>query len=122
MMYQLLGYQTGFSAGGRVRQAILERDAQPVADAEPGIHFRDNYSLVVNLSPRESETERCTLADFVDRFGLKLAEDIPIETTTTPVQASMGTELMDSEFWPFIAIGLLGMLVLEGFVANRTTA
>jgi hypothetical protein len=122
MMYQLLGYQTGFLAGGRVRQTVLERDALPATDEEPGIHAHDNYSLVVNVSPRESETDRCAEGDFVSRFGLKLADDVPVETTAAPVQAAMGTELMDSEFWPYLAVGLLGLLVLEGLVANRTTA
>jgi hypothetical protein len=29
---------------------------------------------------------------------------------------------MDSEFWPMIAVGLFGLLVLEGLIANRTAA
>ena len=121
MMYQMLGYQTGLAAGGRVRQAILERDFLPATAEPPGIHVHDNYSLVVNLSPREAESERCTLDDFVARFGLKLADEIEIPSPVVPVQAAMGAELMDSEFWPHIAVGLLGLLVLEGLVANRTT-
>ena len=120
IMYQLLGYQTGWSAGGRVRQTILERDALPATSHEPGIHVEDNYTLLVNVSPRESETERCTLEEFVQRFGLKQADEAELVATAAPVQAALGTELIDSEFWPSIAIGLLGLLVLEGLVANRT--
>lgn len=120
IMYQLLGYQTGWSAGGRVRQTILERDALPATSDEPGVHAHDDHSLVVNVSPRESETDRCTLEEFVQRFGLKLSDEIEIAQTPTPVQAAMGTELIDSEFWPMIAVTLLGLLVLEGLVANRT--
>jgi hypothetical protein len=120
IMYQLLGYQTGWSDGGRVRQTILERDALPATTQAPGIHAENNYTLVVNVSPRESETERCTLEEFVQRFGLKQSEEAEVVTTAAPVQAAMGTELMDSEFWPYIAVGLLGLLVLEGLVANRT--
>lgn len=120
IMYQLLGYQTGWSAGGRVRQTILERDALPATSDEPGIHLRDGHSLVVNVSPRESETDRCTLEELVQRFGLKPSEEIDVATPVAPVQAAMGTELMDSEFWPMIAVTLLGLLVLEGLIANRT--
>lgn len=120
IMYQLLGYQTGWSDGGRVRQTILERDALPATRQQPGIHAQEDHSLVVNFSPRESETERCTLDEFVHRFGLNLATEIDVSAPAAPVQAAMGTELMDSEFWPMIAIGLLGLLVLEGLVANRT--
>ncbi len=36
---------------------------------------RDGYTLVVNQSPREAETERCSLEEFVDRFGLKIADE-----------------------------------------------
>lgn len=120
IMYQLLGYQTGWSAGGRVRQTILERDALPATTEEPGIHAHDDHSLVVNVSPRESETERCTLEEFVQRFGLKVSDEMATAEPVAPVQAAMGTELIDSEFWPMIAVTLLGLLVLEGLVANRT--
>lgn len=121
IMYQLLGYQTGWSAGGRVRQTILERDALPATADEPGVHQYEDHSLVVNVSPRESETDRCTPEEFVHRFGLKPTEEIDVAEPVAPVQAATGTELMDSEFWPMIAMSLFGLLVLEGLVANRTT-
>src|SRR5262249_23058808 len=72
-VYQWLGYQTGLSAGGRVRQAVLEGSANVAEGAPPGVHQRECYTLVVNTSPREAETERCTAEEFLDRFGLKQA-------------------------------------------------
>ena len=43
----------------------------------PACVAKDGYSLVVNTSPREAETDRCTSEEFVNRFGLKLAEQAP---------------------------------------------
>ena len=37
-------------------------------------------------------------------------------------QAAAGTELMDSEIWPWLASLLLAAVVIEGLVANRTAA
>jgi len=122
LVYQLLGYQTGLTAGGRVRQVALEGAAQLAGELAPGIHHREGYTLVVNTSPREAETERCTREDFVSRFGLKLGDESVADNAAPSVQASLGTELIDSEIWPWLAGGLLICLVLEGLVANRTVA
>jgi hypothetical protein len=124
LMYQLLGHPTGYLAGGPVRSSVLEGAVELPADAQPGVLARDGYHLVVNVSPRESEVERCTADEFVNRFGLKLASQAAAPTTAPaqPVQASLGTELMDSEFWPIVALLLLGTLLVEGLVANRTAA
>jgi len=122
LVHQLIGYQTGLTAGGRVRQATLEGTASLAGDAAPGIHEREGYTLVVNTSPREAETERCTKEEFVSRFGLKLRDESPAENSALPALASMGSELIDSEIWPWLAMLLLAGLVLEGSVANRTAA
>jgi hypothetical protein len=122
VMHQLLSYQTGLAAGGPVRQAILERDAQPATDEPPGIHEKKTHSLVVNMSPRESETERCSLDEFVNRFGLRLAESNPGSQPAAAQASVLGTELLESEFWPYAAVVLLGLLVVETLIANRTAA
>lgn len=122
LVYQLIGYQTGLTAGGRVRQAVLEGRVEVAADAEPGVQSHEGYLLVVNTSPREAETERCTSQEFVDRFGLKPGDDVVAKAAPAPMQAAIGTEMIDSEFWPWVAVLLLGMLLLEGLVANRTAA
>jgi len=122
LVYQLIGYETGLTAGGRVRQAVLEGTAQLAGDAAPGVHQREGYTLVVNTSPREAETERCTAEEFTNRFGLKLGDEPAAEDVAPSVKASLGTEMIDSEIWPWLAGALLIGLVLEGLVANRTVA
>ena len=76
------------------------------ADTVPRIEPKDRYTLVVNSSPRESETDRCTAEEFVNRFGLKLAEETQVEVAETPQQTGPGTELMDSEIWHWLAVAL----------------
>lgn len=123
LVYQLLGYQTGLTAGGRVRAAVLEGAVDLPADARPGIVSADGYSLVVNTSPREAETERCTAEEYMNRFGLKEAEEGKTKTTEAAAQrAALGTEMIDSELWPWVAALVLAALIVEALVANRTTA
>jgi hypothetical protein len=135
LAYQLLGHQSGLLAGGRVRQELLERPAESSAGAgaaradsepatAPGVETHERYTLVVGYGPREAETERCSLEEFVNRFGLKPADETVAAAAASTVQAPevVGTELIDSELWPWLAMILLGTLVVEGFVANRTEA
>jgi hypothetical protein len=122
MVYQLLGYETGLTAGGRVRQATLEGTAEGAGDAAPGVHPREGYRLVVNTSPREAETERCSPEEFVSRFGLKLQDEAAIAAAAPVAHASIGAERMGSELWPWLATALLAVVLLEGLVANRTAA
>ena len=123
VMHQLLGYQTGQTAGGRVRHAVLEGATELAADTQPGVLPLDRYWLVVNTSPRESETDRCSPEEFINRFGLHLQTEDPTVAAETPqARAALGTELIDSELWHWFAAFLLGILVLEGLIANRTAA
>jgi hypothetical protein len=87
----------------------------------PGVHAKDGYTLVVNTSPREAETDRATADDFAARFGLHLQDDATAEAQVVqPQRAGSGTELVDSELWPWLAGLLLATLLAEGLVANRT--
>ena len=123
LMYQFLGYHSGLLAGGRVRPEILEGATELPADAVPGVEEQDRHTLVVNSSPRESETDRCTIDEFVDRFGLKLAEETgPQVAAKSEEPTSMEAELRDSEIWHWLAVGLIVGLAVEGLVANRTAA
>ena len=88
----------------------------------PGIHEREGYTLVVNASARESETDRCSPDDFLKRFGLKIDRDDSGTSHESLAKASLGTELIDSELWPWLAGLLLSALVLETIIANRTAA
>jgi len=122
LMYQFLGYQSGLTAGGKVRQEILEGSVDQSTPASPGVHPQEGYTLVVGESPRESETERCTPDEFATRFGLKLSDPAAAVEAPTVEKASVGTELIDSEIWPWLASLLLVAIVIEGLVANRTAA
>ncbi|OYV71579.1 MAG: hypothetical protein B7Z72_06625, partial [Gemmatimonadetes bacterium 21-71-4] len=117
LVYQLLGYQTGLTSGGRVRSAVLEGKTDLPNSATPGIVAGDGYSLVVNTSPRESETERCPADEFVNRFGLKLADEEQAPRPASVVQASLGTEMIESEVWQWVALLVVAALVMESLVA-----
>jgi hypothetical protein len=132
LVYQLLGHQSGLSAGGRVRQEVLETQgviagpgmpprALPTA-LPPGVHAQDGFTLVVNSSPREAETDRATAEEFANRFGLKIANDAAEAEVAQPERVVAGIELIDSELWPWLAGLLLATLLTEGLVANRTAA
>jgi len=76
----------------------------------------------VNTGPRESETDRCTPDDFANRFQLTLHDD-----DTAPLARAMGSlaltaDWRDDEIWHWVVFILLGTLLAEGFVANRTAA
>jgi hypothetical protein len=129
LVYQLLGYQTGLTAGGRVRPIVLEGNATTPpggtalpADAAPGIVAGDGYTLVINGSPRESETERCPAEEFIDRFGLKLAEAGEEPQAAETIEAGLASDMIESEVWHWVALLVLAVLLLESLVANRTAA
>jgi hypothetical protein len=130
LVYQLLGHQSGLSAGGRVRDEILEAQATALLPGQairslptalpPGVHSQEGHTLVVNGGPREAETDRAPPEEFANRFGLKLADEaIPVEAQPSE-RVVAGTELIDNELWPWLAGCLLAVLLAEGLVANRT--
>ena len=86
----------------------------------PGVYERDGFWEVVNASPRESETDRCTEDEFANRFGISLHQSEQPALAGIAVNALNLTELRNDEVWHWVAFGLLGMLFLETFVANRT--
>jgi hypothetical protein len=53
---------------------------------------------------------------------LQLSEDDDMGQPAEVQVAALGSELLDSECWPWLALALLGLLVVEGMVANRTAA
>lgn len=150
-VHQLLGYEVGLTSGGRVRSRLVdeqqrsevratERQSGRAADAltpaaltsealtsaaltstsTPGVDHFPRFAEVINTSPRESETDRCTRQEFEDRFAMKFAE----EDGTTAAQAAVlgNVELRHDELWHWVGCLLLALMLLEGFVGNRTTA
>lgn len=131
VLHQLLGYQVGLAEGGRVRTRLLDvvqsesesgpRD-RPAAPADaPGVVLFHRFAEVTNVSPRESETERCSKRDFEDRFAIRF-QDETREGNHDEFAVQSEADLRRDELWPWVACGLLGVLLVEAFVGNRTTA
>ncbi|MBC7821143.1 MAG: BatA domain-containing protein [Planctomycetaceae bacterium] len=139
-VHQLLGYEVGLTSGGRVRSRLVDaepktavggqrpkvRAAEPrdsdalTSAAIPGVDQFERFAEIINTSPRESDTDRCTRQEFEDRFAVKFVE----EAGTTDSQAAVlgNVELQQDELWHWVGCVLLGVMLLEGFVGNRTTA
>jgi hypothetical protein len=133
-VHQLVGYEVGLTAGGKVRQALVDRvlvdvvatavnpNGVGVSESQadtPGVRQFERYAEVTNVSPRESETERCAQDEFENRFAIKFADE---SQPATALAAVGQVELRHDEFWHWVACALLAVLLLEGFVGNRTTA
>ncbi|MDB5348453.1 MAG: hypothetical protein JWP89_6830 [Schlesneria sp.] len=148
-VHQLLGYEVGLTAGGRVRMRLVDvesrspnpadeeqngpipsseasfsttakSDALPRAALRPGVEQSERYAEVINTSPRESDTDRCTVKEFEERFAIKVVEGNG--TSVIEAKGPGNVELRQDEFWHWVAYALLAVLLLEGFVGNRTTA
>ncbi|MBS0205635.1 MAG: BatA domain-containing protein [Planctomycetes bacterium] len=137
LVHQLLGYEVGLTQGGRVRTRII--DSNPTSSVEagqvrmppseqrqsvsvpfvPGVYQLPHYSEVVNTSPRESDVDRCSREEFENRFAMRFVDESGV--ATTPGVATHA-EFHRDEIWHWVACALLAVLLLEGFVGNRTTA
>ncbi|MEX0585481.1 MAG: BatA domain-containing protein [Pirellulales bacterium] len=124
LVHQMVAYVSSLADGGPIREVLL--DATGAADGQiaPGVYERDGYWQVVNVDPRESETERCGRDEFAKRFGLTLAGNMPSEIGGKEPAPSLGasTELHNDEIWHWFAFAVVGLLLVEGFIANRTLA
>jgi hypothetical protein len=123
IVHQMLGYLAGLTGGGPVREMLVDSAGSAGNEPTPGVFTQDDYVAVVNVSPRESETDRCTPEDFVKRFPMRLHET-PDAGALSPLvsAASPNADVRDDEIWHWFAFTLVGALLLEGFLANRTAA
>ena len=128
IVHQLLGYEVGLTQGGRVRTRLVDAErgegsevrGQRSEETFPGVAQFERYAEVINTSPRESDTERCAREVFEDRFAVKFVNE---ESASATQIAELGNvEFQQNEIWHWAACALLGVLLLEGFVGNRTTA
>ena len=141
-VHQLLGYEVGLTSGGRVRTrlvdaergqgaevrsqsgsgstAALTSDALTSSTLLPGVDQFDRFAEIINTAPRESDTDRCSRQEFEDRFAVKFVEE---DGSTVAQTTGLGNvELQQDELWHWVGCVLLAVLLLEGFVGNRTTA
>ena len=117
MVHQMIAYVAGLAEGGRVRQVVAG------GDVAAGIADVDGLCRVANPDPSESETERCTPREFADRFGFRLPEQKPPDTARAGIGGGRSDDrLRGDEIWPWLALALVGALLVENFLANRTAA
>ena len=148
LVHQLVGFQVGLTQGGRVRNRLLDAEniaskaTEPMAHGAspldngtpitngvksyasttppyPGIYQLAQYAEVVSTNPRESDTESCSREDFENRFGFKLMGESNAAATTGSEQE---VGFQRQEKWHWVASLMLVVVLLEGFVGNRTTA
>ncbi len=116
MIHQMIAYSSGLADGGRIRQAVAGDERKP------GLVESEGRVEVVNPDPLESRTTRCTPKEFADRFGFQL----PVPVSETQVQPGArgiaDDRLRSNEIWPWLALTLVGLLLAENFLANRTAA
>lgn len=117
--YQLLSYLGGLAEGGPVRNIVI--DGLTERELTPGVFEEGNHWNAVNVSPRESETDRCTVSDLAKRFGF-LEEGQSSTDSGNSQFVAAGVDLRDDEVWQYVLMGLLGLILAEGFLANRTVS
>jgi hypothetical protein len=121
MVHQMLGYLGHLTEGGLVRSIPLEKAAEG-PQAVPGVFPREGYCEVINVDPRESESERCTAEQFAARFRFQVAPEEDGQTATRVARIGAPDQLRQDEIWHWLLLALFGCLAWEGFLGNRTTA
>jgi hypothetical protein len=116
MLHQMIAYVSGLTEGGRIRQEIA------AGALAPGVTESDGVFHVVNADPLESETARCTPKEFADRFGFRLPDPAPAVAAAHGTGGNADERLRSDELWPWLALSVVGLLLLENFLANRTAA
>ncbi len=119
MVHRMLEYATGLIEGGPVRRE-LAGDGRKSGITEFGGLVR-----VVNPDPLESDTARCTPQEFASRFGFSLPGPESPSTAAGGRTRGNGPDdgrLRSDELWPWMALTLIGLLLAESFLANRTAA
>lgn len=137
IVHQLIGYQVGLAAGGPVRPRLVDAEPKPLTESKPeaptaatqssptirtnpGILQFERFVEVINVSPRESETEASTHQDFEDRFGIRFVDSDGL--ASAQLKSQQDVEFRPDEIWHWVACLIVGVVLLEGFVGNRTTA
>lgn len=116
MVHQLVAYASGLTEGGRVRP-------EPASPRTPPGLVRDGTIVrVVNADPFETETARVTPQEFADRFAFKLPEPTRPVDSPAPEQMATDDRIRPDEIWPWLALALVGIMLIETFLANRTAA
>jgi Aerotolerance regulator N-terminal len=116
MVHQMIAYASGLTEGWPIR-AELASFGQGA-----GLVEADGLVRVVNPDPYESETARCSPQEFADRYGFKLPESKVVASRSSNPRTPADDRLRGDELWPLLALTLVGILMFEQFLANRTAA
>ncbi len=123
LVHQMLKELLGRNGEGPVRTLVLDAEH---ADADssllPGVHQQDDHWLVVNVSPREAETDRCTASDFAERFEVPVLSTTEDAAAAPQVASAVNIDLREHELWQWVALVLLVLVAGEAFLANRSVA
>jgi hypothetical protein len=114
LIHQLVGYLTErLPENQRVQAARVG----PGLENPPGILVEGRTVFVRNLDPTESALERLTPEEF--RKAYELTATV---AGNEPSSVAEGDSERPDELWTCLAWFLLGLLIVELFVANRTAA
>jgi Aerotolerance regulator N-terminal len=116
MLHQMAAYVSGLTDGGPIRQEIAGDDRKPSVIELNGL------VRVVNTDPFESDTARCTPKEFADHFGFQPPVPAGPSEARQLMPGRADDRLRSDEIWPWLALTLLGLLLMENFLANRTAA
>jgi hypothetical protein len=117
LIHQLMSYLTDrLPEAGRVRLELA--DAAP--GHAPGVAVENGKTIVRNLDAAESNLERITPATLRDVYRLPVPR--AAGTMLEDVKDSLPGSQRPDEFWFWVLLTLLAVLVLETFIANQTYA
>jgi hypothetical protein len=122
LVHQMLGRLTGLNDGGPVRMETVGAGGH----SAPGVVKKGEAWLVVNMDPRESETQKCLESDLRMRFtapGTGATEETVATASASPQDAAATAwEFRRNEFWHWLVVVLVAIACLEFVVGNRVAA
>jgi Aerotolerance regulator N-terminal len=119
LIHQMTAYVSGLADGGPIRHF----SASP--GSEPGVFEAGGTVRVVNADPFESDLARVGVKDLATRFGFRPPDpgtSASMDATSAPKLTTTDDRLRPDEVWPYLAAALLGVMLVENFLANRTSA
>lgn len=114
LVHQMVSYALGSKGRAKVRQEL------PVNGKLPGVREEGDALVVVNPDPFEADLARCTADELGRRFGFKPSARPLLAGGPAPRPPGNDGRVRPDEVWPWFAAALLGVLLLEAFLANRT--
>jgi hypothetical protein len=124
LVHQMLGRLTGLNDGGPVRMATVGAGAR----STPGVIQDGDIWHVVNIDPRESETQRCLESElrmrFADSSAANVAETVADSAASQAPEAALASawEFRRNEIWHWLVVALVAIASLEFVVGNRVAA